>query len=72
MYGYSSVISPTSDGAACAILASEGFVKRHGLERQAVEIVGQAMFTDLPSTFQDKSCIKVVRLLPHSLFLEIY
>ena len=54
------VTSPTSDGAGCAILASEDFVKRHGLQRQAVEIVAQFMSTDLPSTFKEKSCIKVV------------
>ena len=31
---------PTSDGGAAAILASEKFVKEHGLEGQAVEILG--------------------------------
>jgi acetyl-CoA acetyltransferase len=51
---------PTSDGAAAAILASEDFVRRHGLEGQAVEIAGMAMATDLPSSFEDKSCIKMV------------
>lgn len=51
---------PTSDGSAAAILASEDFVRRHGLEAQAVEIVAQAMATDLPSTFEEKSCIKMV------------
>jgi acetyl-CoA acetyltransferase len=42
---------PTSDGGAAAVLASERFVKAHGLEEQAVEIVGQAMTTDFESTF---------------------
>ena len=42
---------PTSDGAAAAILASEDFVREHGLEDQAVEIVGMAMTTDFPSSF---------------------
>jgi len=42
---------PTSDGSAAAIVVSEAFVKRHGLEGQAVEIVGMEMSTDLPSTF---------------------
>src|ERR1700745_3680615 len=42
---------PTSDGSGAAILASEGFVDRHGLAGQAVEIVGQAMTTDFKSTF---------------------
>lgn len=51
---------PTSDGAACVIVASEAFVKKHGLEGQAVEITGMSMATDLPSTFDDKSCIKMV------------
>jgi sterol carrier protein 2 len=51
---------PTSDGAGAAILASEDFVRKHGLESQAVEILGMAMATDLPSSFEDKSCIKMV------------
>ena len=52
--------SPTSDGSAAAVLASERFVDRHDLWAQAVEIVGQSMVTDLPSTFEDRSCIKIV------------
>jgi len=51
---------PTSDGAACAILASEEFVKKRGLEAQAVEIVSQVMRTDFPSTFKEKNLMKVV------------
>lgn len=43
--------SPTSDGSAAAILASEDFVDQHGLADRAVEIVGQAMTTDFQSTF---------------------
>src|SRR5215471_6394670 len=39
---------PTSDGAGAAILASEAFVKKHGLEKTAVEIAGMAMATDFP------------------------
>ena len=39
--------SPTSDGSACAIVASERYVDEHGLWDQAVEIAGQAMVTDL-------------------------
>ena len=50
---------PTSDGSAAAILASETFVKRHGLEVQAVEIVGQAMTTDSEATFSERSCINL-------------
>lgn len=51
---------PTSDGAAAAILVTEDFVYRHNLQRNAVEILGLEMATDLPSTFADKSCLKVV------------
>jgi len=51
---------PTSDGAAAAILASERFVSEHGLEAKAVEIAGMAMTTDTPSTFEEKSSIKLV------------
>ena len=51
---------PTSDGSACAILANEDFVRRHGLEAQAVEIVGMEMATDFPSTFTSKSSIQLV------------
>jgi acetyl-CoA acetyltransferase len=50
---------PTSDGGAAAVLASERFVREHGLEDQAIEIVGQAMTTDFPSTFEG-SDIKLV------------
>jgi acetyl-CoA acetyltransferase len=42
---------PTSDGGAAAVVASERFVKEHGLIEEAVEIVGQAMTTDFESTF---------------------
>lgn len=55
--------SPTSDGAAAAILCNEKFVKDHGLEGQAIEIVGQSMRTDLPSAMvggQDRTCINAV------------
>lgn len=51
---------PTSDGAAAVIIASEDFVKNHGLESKAVEILGMEMATDLASTFQDRSCMKIV------------
>jgi len=51
---------PTSDGAGAAILASEAFVRKHGLENQAVEILGQAMTTDYRSSFDEKSSIKLV------------
>ncbi|TPX35651.1 hypothetical protein SmJEL517_g01962 [Synchytrium microbalum] len=43
--------SPTSDGSACAIVCSEAFVKKHGLEPQAVEISAQVMATDSGRAF---------------------
>ncbi|HEV2820217.1 MAG TPA: lipid-transfer protein [Solirubrobacteraceae bacterium] len=52
--------SPTSDGSGCAIVASERFVDEHGLWEQAVEIAGQAMVTDMASTFEGGSSIRVV------------
>ncbi len=53
--------SPTSDGSACAIVASERFVDEHGLWDQAVEIAGQAMVTDMGSTFDEETdCMKIV------------
>ncbi|MEA2167810.1 MAG: acetyl-CoA acyltransferase, partial [Solirubrobacteraceae bacterium] len=51
--------SPTSDGAGCAIVASERFVDEHDLWDRAVEIAGQAVATDFASTFDEKSSIKV-------------
>lgn len=52
--------SPTSDGSGAVVLASERFVDDHDLWAQAVEIVGQAMVTDLETTFTDKSAITIV------------
>ncbi|CAL4070243.1 unnamed protein product [Meganyctiphanes norvegica] len=51
---------PTSDGSGAAVLASEDFVKAHGLQNQAVEILGIEMATDLPSTFEEKNPMKMV------------
>lgn len=51
---------PTSDGAAAAVVTSEDFVLKYGLQSKAVEIVAQEMMTDLPSTFEEKSVIKMV------------
>ncbi|XP_039339677.1 sterol carrier protein 2 isoform X1 [Mauremys reevesii] len=51
---------PTSDGAAAVVLTNEEFVRKHGLESKAVEIVAQEMVTDLSSTFEENSCIKAV------------
>jgi acetyl-CoA acyltransferase len=52
--------SPTSDGSGAAIVASERFVDKHGLWDQAIEIAGQALVTDMASTFDERSCIKIV------------
>jgi acetyl-CoA acetyltransferase len=43
---------PTSSGAGAALLASEDFVRSHGLEARAVEIGAQAMATDQPGSFR--------------------
>jgi len=51
---------PTSDGAAAAIVASEQFVIKHNLMDQAVEILAMEMVTDFPSTFEERSAIKLV------------
>ncbi|MCR8576294.1 lipid-transfer protein [Streptomyces sp. Isolate_219] len=52
--------SPTSDGAAAAVIASERFVREHGLADRAVEIVAQTMTTDTEESFASGSCIDVV------------
>lgn len=52
--------SPTSDGAGAAIVVSERFVREHGLEDRAVEIVAQALTTDTAESFAEKSMIDVV------------
>lgn len=52
--------SPTSDGSAAAVVASERFVREHGLEDRAVEIAAQAMTTDTEESFASGSCIDVV------------
>ena len=52
--------SPTSDGSACAIVASERYVDSHDLWDRAIEIAGQAMVTDMASTFEESSSIKIV------------
>ncbi|RUP49338.1 thiolase-like protein [Jimgerdemannia flammicorona] len=44
---------PTSDGAACVVVASANFVHKHNLEAQAVEIVAQVMATDSPKMLTD-------------------
>jgi acetyl-CoA acetyltransferase len=53
--------SPTSDGSAAAVIASERFVDDNGLWDQAGEIAGQSMVTDLSDVFADDTdCIRIV------------
>ncbi|WP_326690663.1 MULTISPECIES: lipid-transfer protein [unclassified Streptomyces] len=52
--------SPTSDGSAAAVVASERFVREHGLAERAVEIAAQTMTTDTAESFASGSCIDVV------------
>ena len=53
--------SPTSDGSAAAVVASERFVEENDLWEGAIELAGQAMVTDMGSTFDDETdCIKIV------------
>ncbi|WP_445149636.1 thiolase C-terminal domain-containing protein [Baekduia sp. Peel2402] len=53
--------SPTSDGAGAVVVASERFVDAHDLWAGAIEIAGQAMVTDLASTFDERaSCATIV------------
>jgi acetyl-CoA acyltransferase len=52
--------SPTSDGAAAAVVVSERFAERHGLGDRAVEIVAQAMATDTSESFDGRTCVDVV------------
>ena len=53
--------SPTSDGSAAAIVASERFVEEHALWNKAIEIIGQALTTDFASSFDETAdCIRIV------------
>ncbi|GAA3121765.1 lipid-transfer protein [Streptomyces rameus] len=51
--------SPTSDGAAAAVVVSERFARRRSLTG-LVEIAGQAMTTDTEESFASGSCVDVV------------
>ncbi|MGW2955347.1 thiolase C-terminal domain-containing protein [Streptomyces eurythermus] len=51
--------SPTSDGAAAAVVVSERFARRRSLTGLA-EIAGQAMATDTEESFASGSCVDVV------------
>lgn len=50
---------PPTCGAAAAVVASEEFARRHGLDA-SVRIAAQAMATDGPSTFSEADMRKVV------------
>ncbi|MNF61033.1 Beta-ketoadipyl-CoA thiolase [compost metagenome] len=50
---------PPTCGAAASIVVSEAFAKKHGL-RTDVLMAGQALTTDLPSTYDAKDMIRVV------------
>jgi acetyl-CoA acetyltransferase len=51
--------SPTSDGAGCAIIASEKYVEAHDLWDTAIELAGQSMVTDFANSFEGGSSIRV-------------
>jgi sterol carrier protein 2 len=53
--------SPTSDGAAAAVIVSDRFVERARCWDRAVEITGQSLVTDLESSFGiDTDCMRIV------------
>ena len=61
---------PVGDGAGCAVLCNERFLAKHPhLRSTAIEIVGQALVSDLPSTF-DKSTKRLLLIFypPKSTF----
>jgi acetyl-CoA acetyltransferase len=50
---------PPTCGAAAAVLVSPTFAAKHNLDA-SVEIVAQSMTTDFPSTFEDRSMMKII------------
>jgi acetyl-CoA acyltransferase len=52
--------SPPSVGAAAAVVCSEAFVERRGLEDRAVELVAQAMATDTSRSFEGGNMVDLV------------
>jgi acetyl-CoA acetyltransferase len=50
---------PPTCGAAAAIVVSEGYARKHGLDT-TVRIIGQSMTTDTPSTFESHDMMRVV------------
>ncbi|KAI9453672.1 thiolase-like protein [Lactarius psammicola] len=49
--------SPTSDGAACCIVANEAFVHANKLENQAIELVATGLATDYAEAFAGRSAM---------------
>ena len=64
--------SPNANGAAAAILCSEEFVKKHGLEDQAVEIKHMSLQTDTPQTFNGTAADLVGRSMAQRAAKECY
>lgn len=54
-----SMACPPTCGAAAAVLVSESFARRHGIDT-TVHIRAQAMTTDRPSTFEARDMMRVV------------
>lgn len=52
--------SPTSDGAAAAVVVSEDRLAELGSADRAVEIVAQSMVTDMSSSFEDPTARQIV------------
>ena len=50
---------PPTCGAAAAVLCSDDFARKHGIDRP-VYIAAQAMTTDFQSTFDEKSMMKMI------------
>ena len=50
---------PPTCGAAAAVLCSEAFAKKHGIDTK-VSIAAQSMSTDFPTAFSEKDMMKVV------------
>lgn len=51
--------SPTSDGGAAAVVASEDFVRKHHLEDRAIELAGLGIATDSVRLYGDRSRIEL-------------
>ena len=64
--------SPNANGAAAAVLCSEEFVKKHGLEDQAVEIKHMSLQTDTPQTFNGSAADLVGKSMAQRAAKECY